>query len=289
MEIQIDRFTTAILEEAKKLASCSSEDNTNWGKQIGYSYDSLLESSFTGYLLHARGWKSVYLYPNRPSFLGCTTIDMKDAMVQLMKWSSGLLQIGLSRFNPLVYGASRMPILQSMCYAYFMYFPLLSIAFLASSPWFKVFAIVYMSSQLEHLYIVLSNDGSLVTWWNEQRIYLIRCISALLFGCVNVVMVSHGVAKANFRLTNKVVDKKKLEKYKKGTFDFEGAEMFMIPLTIMVVLNALCFVGGITRVIRNGNVGEMFGQVFVSWTTLILSYPILKGLVPKPKSKMAIN
>lgn len=127
---QMEQVTSANLKEATKLALCSYEDNTKWGKQIGYSYDSLLESSFTGYLLHTKGWKSVYLYPNRPCFLGCTTIDMKDALVQLMKWSSGLLQVGISRYNPLVYGASRMSILQSMCYAYFMYTPFLSIAFL---------------------------------------------------------------------------------------------------------------------------------------------------------------
>lgn len=302
---QIDGFSTAILKEANKLASCSYEDNTKWGKQIGYSYDSLLESSFTGYLLHTKGWKSVYLYPNRPCFLGCTTIDMKDAMVQLMKWSSGLLQVGLSRFNPLIYGASRMSILQSMCYAYFMYSPFLSIAFLlygtilqlcllngvslyptASNPWFKVFAAVYVSSLLQHLYEVLSSDGSVVTWWNEQRIYVINCVSALLFGCLDVMMKSVGVAKANFRLTNKVVDQEKLAKYENGTFDFEGAKMFMIPLTFMVLLNAICFVGGVKQIISNGNLDEMFGQAFMSWTTLLFSYPILKGLVPnKAKGK----
>nr|XP_043621760.1 cellulose synthase-like protein G2 [Erigeron canadensis] len=306
---QTELFPTVIIEETKKLASCSYEDNTKWGKQIGYSYDSLLESSFTGYLLHTKGWKSVYLYPKRPCFLGCTTIDMKDALVQLMKWSSGLLQVGLSRFNPLVYGASRMTIFQSMCYAYFMYTPILSIASLlygtipplcllngvslyptASNPWFKVFAAVYVSSLLQHLYEVLSSDGSFVTWWNEQRIYFIKCVSALLFGCLDVAMKSFGVAKANFRLTNKVVDQEKLAKYEKGTFDLEGAKMFMIPLTVMVLLNVVCFVGGVKGVISNGNLDEMFGQLFMSWTTLLFSYPILKGLVPnKTKSKKIKN
>ncbi|KAK9065136.1 hypothetical protein SSX86_016519 [Deinandra increscens subsp. villosa] len=308
-ESRIHEFTTAILDETLKLASCSYEDNTKWGKQIGYSYESLLESSFTGYLLHTRGWKSVYLYPKRACFLGSTTIDMKDAMVQLMKWSSGLLQVGLSRFNPLVYGASRMSILQAMCYAYFMYTPFLSIAFLlygtipplcllngiplyptASNPWFKVFAMVYVSSLLQHLYEVVLSNGSLATWWNEQRIFFIKCISALLFGCLDVTMKSFGVVKANFRLTNKVVDQQKLEKYEKGMFDLEGAKMFMIPLTVMVLLNVVCFVGGMKRVISNKNLDEMFAQVFMSWTTLLFSYPILKGLVPnKTKSKKIKN
>ncbi|KAI3825355.1 hypothetical protein L1987_06838 [Smallanthus sonchifolius] len=138
-ESRRNQFTTAVLEETKKIASYGYEDNRKWGKQISYSYESLLESSFTGYLVHTRGWKSVYLYPKRPCFLGSTTIHMKDAMSQLMKWSSGLQQVGLS------------------------------------------------------------SDGSLATWWNEQRIYLIKCMSALLFGCLDVMMKSFGVVKANFR------------------------------------------------------------------------------------------
>lgn len=148
-----------------------------------------------------------------------------------------------------------------------------------------MFATVYVSSLLQHLYEVLSTDGSLVTWWNEQRIYILKCISALLFGCLDVTMKSFGVAKANFRLTNKVVDKAKLEKYENGTFDFEGAKMFMIPLTFMVLLNLVCFVGGLKGVISRGNLDEMFGQVFMSWTSLLFSYPILKGLIPNNKTK----
>ncbi|KAA8527733.1 hypothetical protein F0562_035398 [Nyssa sinensis] len=105
-----------ILEEARNLATCTFEKNTQWGKEIGYSYDCLLESTFTGYLLHCKGWKSVYLYPKRPCFLGCTTIDLKDALVQLMKWSSGLFQVGVSRFQ--THGLQ--------CLQFFMYRPSVS-------------------------------------------------------------------------------------------------------------------------------------------------------------------
>ena len=51
-------------------------------------------------------------------------------MVQLMKWSSNLLQVGLSKFNPLKYGVSRMSVLQSMCYGYFTFSSLASVALL---------------------------------------------------------------------------------------------------------------------------------------------------------------
>ncbi|KAF5950723.1 hypothetical protein HYC85_012716 [Camellia sinensis] len=53
-----------------------------------------------------------------------------------------------------------------------------------------------------------------------------------------------GITKASFRLTNKAIDQEKLKKYEKGKFDFKGAEIFMVPLTILVILNIVCFIGG---------------------------------------------
>ncbi|KAL1535719.1 cellulose synthase-like protein G2 [Salvia divinorum] len=295
-----ENISIATVEEANKLASCTYEHNTRWGKEIGYSYDCLLESTFTGYLMHSKGWKSVYLYPDRPCFLGCTTIDMKDALVQLMKWASGLVQVGLSRFSPLTYGISRMPLPQALCYGFFAFSHFISVAcFLygtvaplcffygiplypkVTSPWFAVFAGVYASSAAQHFYEVKSSGGTLRTVWNEQRIWIIRAVTACLFGCVDVLMKYAGVAKANFRLTNKVVDQEKLEKYQQGKFDFQGAKMFMVPLTLLVLLNLGCFVGGAKGLVARGNAAEMFGQGLLSMYVLLLSFPILQGLVPR--------
>ncbi|KAF8388199.1 hypothetical protein HHK36_026865 [Tetracentron sinense] len=290
-----------VLQEARLLASCAFETDTQWGQEassIGFSYNCLLESTFSGYLLHCKGWKSAYCFPSRPSFLGCATIDMKDALVQQMKWSSGLFQVGLSRFSPLTYGMSRMSILQSMCYGYFTFLPLFSIAFLiyatipqlcllkciplypkVSNPWFAVFAMVYISSLCQHLYEVLSSSGSVRTFWNEQRIWMIKSVTASLFGCLDVFMKWVGIQKANYRLTNKAVDKEKLEKYEKGKFDFQGAAGFMVPLITLVVLNMVCFIGGVRRVIIGGTYDEMFGQLFLSFFILVLSYPVIEGMV----------
>ncbi|XP_057771369.1 cellulose synthase-like protein G3 [Salvia miltiorrhiza] len=295
-----ENISDSTLAEAHKLASCTYEHNTKWGKEIGYSYDCLLESTFTGYLMHCKGWKSVYLYPDRPCFLGCTTIDMKDALVQLMKWASGLVQVGLSRFSPLTYGVSRMPLLQASCYGFFAFSHFISVAcFLygivpplcffygiplypkVTSPWFAAFAGVYASSAAQHFYEVASSGGSARTMWNEQRIWIIRAVTACLFGCLDVLLKYAGVAKANFRLTNKAVDQEKLDRYQQGKFDFQGAKMFMVPLTMLVLFNLGCFVGGAKALVAGGNAAEMLGQGLLSLYVLVLSFPILQGLIPK--------
>lgn len=119
------------------------------------------------------------------------------------------------------------------------------------------------------------------TMWNEQRIWIIRAVTACLFGCLDVLMKYAGVAKANFRLTNKAVDQDKLDMYQQGKFNFQGAKMFMVPLTLLVLFNLGCFVGGAKGVIAGGNAVEMFGQGMLSLYVLVLSFPILEGLVPK--------
>ena len=114
-----------------------------------------------------------------------------------------------------------------------------------SDPWFAVFVAIYMSSLFQHLYEVLSSDGSIKNWWNEQRIYIIRSISGCLFGFLDAIMKCLSKKKVNLSLTNKAIDKEKLQKYEKGKFDFEGAAMFMVPLFILVILNIVCFFYGV--------------------------------------------
>ena len=55
----------------------------------------------------------------------------------------------------------------------------------------------------------------------------------------------------------------------------------MVPLIILVVLNMVSFVVGLRRAIINKNYDEMFGQLFLSFFLLVLSYPVLEGIVTK--------
>ncbi|XVF66534.1 hypothetical protein PTKIN_Ptkin10aG0044200 [Pterospermum kingtungense] len=118
-------YSNMLLEEAKVLASCSYEDHTKWGKEASFLYDAVAEDYLTGFTLQCKGWKSVYLAPSRPQFLGTSTTNLNDLLTQGIRWGSGLVDVAISRFCPLIYGPPRTSFLHSMCYAELSFFPIL--------------------------------------------------------------------------------------------------------------------------------------------------------------------
>ena len=289
-----------MLREAQVVASCSYENNTNWGTEVGFSYGILLESTITGYLLHSRGWKSAYLYPKTPCFLGCAPTDIKEGMLQLVKWLSELLLLGVSsKYSPFTYGFSRMSIIHTFTYCFMTMSSLYAVVFIlygivpqvcllkgitvfpkATDPWFAVFAFVYVSTQIQHLIEVLSGDGSVAMWWDEQRIWILKSVTSI-FAIIDGIKKWLGLNKVKFNLSNKAIDKEKLKKYEQGRFDFQGAAVFMAPLVLLLIANIVSFFVGIWRLF-NFNVKdfeEMFGQLFLVTYVMLLSYPILEAIV----------
>ncbi|KAG5050550.1 hypothetical protein JHK85_011653 [Glycine max] len=268
--------------------------------QVGFSYGILLESSITGYILHSRGWKSAYLYPKTPCFLGCAPTDIKEGMLQLVKWLSELLLLGVSsKYSPFTYGFSRMSILHTFTYCFITMSSLYAVVFIlygivpqvcllkgipvfpkATDPWFAVFAFVYVSTQIQHLIEVLSGDGSVTMWWDEQRIWILKSVTSI-FAIIDGIKKWLGLSKVKFNLSNKAIDKEKLKKYEQGRFDFQGAAVFMAPLVLLLTANIVSFLVGIWRLF-NFNVKdfeEMFGQLFLVTYVMVLSYPLLEAMV----------
>ncbi|KAJ1400096.1 Nucleotide-diphospho-sugar transferase [Sesbania bispinosa] len=293
-----------ILQEADVVASCSYEKNTNWGNEVGFSYAILLESTGTGYLLHCRGWRSTYLYPERPCFLGCAPTDIKEGMLQLVKWLSELILLGVSKHSPFTYGISRMPFLHALTFCFLsfttqyatifiLYGIIPQVCFLkgipvfpkVTEPWFLVFATLFVSTQIQHLIEILSGGGSLKIWWDEQRIWILKSVTGCLFAIIQATKKWLGLNKVRFTLSNKAIDKEKLKKYEQGKFDFEGAALFMSPLVVLLIVNIVCFFGGLWRLLIVKDFERMFGQLFLLSYLMALSYPILEGILTM-KSKV---
>ncbi|KAM0963196.1 hypothetical protein ACFX2A_022699 [Malus domestica] len=216
-------------DETQLLASCAYEDGTEWGKE---ARGSVVEDYFTGFHLHCKGWISVYS-PKRPQFLGSGTTDLDEFLVQGTRWSSGLVDVAISKFSPLIYGPFKTPtFLHSMCYAelaLFLIFYFLSLWGFATIPqlcllngiplypqvsntYFIAFSFIFLSSHSKHLYEVLATGSTFRHWVNEQRIWMMKSVTSHSYGSVDAVMEKLGMREARFFPTNKVDDVKQLKR-----------------------------------------------------------------------------
>ncbi|XP_021807655.1 cellulose synthase-like protein G2 isoform X2 [Prunus avium] len=290
----------ALLNEAQLLASCAFENGTKWGEEVGFMYGSVVEDYFTGFRLHCKGWISVYCNPPRPQFLGGGTTNLDDFLVQGTRWTSGLVDVAISKFCPLIYGPLKTyTFVQSMCYAelalfpIFYFLPLWCFATIpqlcllngiplypeVSNSYFIVFSFVFLSSISKHLYEVLSTGFTFRHWINEQRIWMMKSITSHLYGSVDAFMKKIGMREASFFPTNKVDDVDQLKRYNMGVFDFQTSILFLAPMAALVILNMASFAVGISRVIFLGELDKFFIQVFIPFYVILMNYPIVEGML----------
>ncbi|XP_076890728.1 quillaic acid 3-O-glycosyltransferase CSL1-like [Bidens hawaiensis] len=297
------------LQEAKHLASCEYENDTKWGIEVGFRYFSVTEDFFTSILMHCKHRFSIYHMPSRPSFMGSCTTNFNDLLTQGTRWSAGLIEVGLSRFSPIIYGPSRMSILQSFCYAWLALFPLacISLWILATipllsllnhitiypkvtDPFFLVFLYVFVLSNLQHMREIHST-GALVlqTWTHDQRVWMIKAITSHLYGTAHAIMEKIGVKEANFLPTNKVDNEDEVKLHQMGIYNFQTSSVFLVPLCSLVTLNLLAFVVGVIRItFHKEYVGVMFIQTFITFYIALMGYPVLEGMMlRKDKGRIA--
>ncbi|MBA0856984.1 hypothetical protein Goshw_005861, partial [Gossypium schwendimanii] len=243
-----------LLEKANVLASCSYENQTSWGTSANY---------FTGFTLHRKGWKSVYLSPKKPQFLGTATTNFNDTSIQHMRWASGLTSVAISKFCPLIYGPLKMS--------------------WVSDSSFNIFLIIFVSAILKSLYEVVTTGGQVRTWRNDWRIWMMRSITSYFYGSLDVVLNKLGMKEASFLPTNKVIDDEQVKLYEMGIFDFRTATTFLAPLVTVILVNIAAFVRAlVVNVVDNDRDGyweKMFGQMFLSFYILVSNYTVIEGMV----------
>ena len=77
LEEQAPPSPRSMLSDVVLCISCDYEDNTDWGKDIGWMYGSVTEDILSGMKIHSRGWRSQYCDPDRPAFK--VTLDSHTA------------------------------------------------------------------------------------------------------------------------------------------------------------------------------------------------------------------
>lgn len=147
-----------------------------------------------------------------------------------------------------------------------------------SSSWFGVIASIFILSQSKQLVEVLTTGGSVLAWWNEQRIWMIKSVTAYTYGILDTILKHCGVRQPSFLPTDKVADDEQMKLYQKGMFNFHMSSKFLTPLVTLVIWNVISFIGGITRMLIHMNWEEMMGQFLLSFYIILVNYPIIEGM-----------
>ncbi|XP_027335305.1 cellulose synthase-like protein E1 isoform X2 [Abrus precatorius] len=106
-------------EKSKALASCTYEENTLWGKEMGLLYGCSVEDVITGLSIQCKGWKSVFYNPQRRAFLGVAPTTLPETLIQHKRWSEGGFHILLSKYSPAWYARGLISPGLQMMYCYY--------------------------------------------------------------------------------------------------------------------------------------------------------------------------
>ncbi|KAH9309751.1 hypothetical protein KI387_037662, partial [Taxus chinensis] len=123
----------SLIKEAIHVITCTYEEDSQWGKEIGWIYGSVTDHVVTGLKLHARGWRSIYCVPSSPAFKGIGPMNLADSLRQLLHWALGSMEILLSKHCPLWYSlrSAKLEWLQRIAYINMVVYPLASIPLIA--------------------------------------------------------------------------------------------------------------------------------------------------------------
>lgn len=189
------------LSDVILVISCGYEENTQWGKEIGWIYCSSAEHVVTGQKIHARGWRSVYCLPKRPAFRRPAQINLADRLHAVLTEALGAVETYWSKYNVLWWRpcSSQLKRRQRLAYLNAAAYPMVAIPVSAycilpaiclitnqfivghvtniGAGIFVAFALVYgLSCWFEMRWSAVP----LEEWWRAQQMWVINCTSGYL-------------------------------------------------------------------------------------------------------------
>ncbi|XP_047337464.1 cellulose synthase-like protein G3 [Impatiens glandulifera] len=288
----------SILDLAHHVAGCNYEDQTSWGSKLGFRYGSLVEDYYTGYRLQCEGWKSVFCHPKRAAFLGDIPINLNDLLSQTKRWALGLGDVAFSKHNPIIFGTRYMGLLMGLAYSHYAFWPTLCVpitvyAFIpqlallndisifpkVSNAMFWVYVFLFVGSYAQDCLEFIMADGTFLRWWSDQRMFLIRGLTSYLFGTMEYITRSMGIASDGFNVTSKVVDSEQGKRYEQGIFEFGVHSPMIVVLSTAAILNLAAALWGILK-IWGGEVSidGLVLQVFVASFASVNGWPIYEAM-----------
>ncbi|GBG91288.1 hypothetical protein CBR_g52173 [Chara braunii] len=290
-----------VLSDAILVISCGYEDDTEWGKSVGWMYGSVTEDIVTGFMMHVNGWRSIYAIPKRPAFKGSAPINLTDRLGQVLRWATGSVEIFFSRHNPITFHWMKHLMLpQRFAYVNTSVYPFTSIALIvycflpavclffdefivaditdvAVLYFLGLFITIFMTAILELRW----SGVALEEWWRNEQFWVIGGTSAHLAAVFQGMLKVLAGVDTSFTLTQKGSEDEEDEYAELYAFRFTW---LMVPPTTIVLVNLLACFAGVSRTIYtsdNQNWGRLMGMTFFSFWVVSHLYPFVKGLMGK--------
>ncbi|KAK7272274.1 hypothetical protein RJT34_28770 [Clitoria ternatea] len=294
------------LEAEIQVASCEYEYSTSWGKQVGWIYGSTSEDVLTGLIMHTKGWRSEVCSPDPMAFMGCSPQDNLGQMAQHKRWSSGLLDIFLSKHCP-IFGTlfGKLQVRECLAYIWITNWALRSVpeicyavlpayciitnsSFLPNKEpamWIPttLFVMYNISALTEHLISGLSAR----TWWNNQRMGRITTMTSCFLGFLGIMLKRLRISDTVFEITKKdQPSSRECADDTVGRFIFNESLIFLPGTTILLIqLIALVISwwGWYWKHLVTNECAYGLGEVFCGAYLVLCYLPFLKGLFGKGK------
>ncbi|KAK2661824.1 hypothetical protein Ddye_000398 [Dipteronia dyeriana] len=299
-DTKIEESREVLEDTCKILASCTYEENTLWGKEMGLMYGCLVEDIITGFRIHCSGWRSVNFNPERKAFVGLAPTTLLQSLVQHKRWSEGHLQIFLSEYCPYLYGHKKIPLKQQLgyslysfwavnCFATLYYVSVPSLCLLRgialfpkiSSIWIVPFAYAFFAHRAYSLGEFLWVGGTIKGWWHDQRMWVFRRTTSYLFGFTDTILKLVGFSKSAFVITAKVAEEDVSQRFEQEVMEFGVSSPMFTVLATLALLNLFSFTGGLTRVVldmQNEVLDQFSVQIILCGLVVLINLPVYQGL-----------
>ncbi|GLU20630.1 hypothetical protein SLE2022_368200 [Rubroshorea leprosula] len=300
---KIEESAVVIEETCKVLASCTYEQNKQWGKEMGLKYGFPVEDGITGLSIQCKGWRSVYTNPERKGFTGLGPTTLLQTLIQQKRWSEGHLQAFLSKYCPLLYGHKKIPLKLQLSYCphnmwaanslptlYIVAVPSLcllrgiSLFPKISSPWVIPFVYAVFAQRAYSLGEFLWLGGTLKGWCNLQRIWVFKRTTSYLFGFFDTILKLFGFSEQVFALTAKVADEDVSERYEREVMEFGASSPMFSIIATLALLNLFCLVGSALKkvIVKDTDMVEVldqFGlQILGCCLLVMINLPVYQAL-----------
>ncbi|KAK5785744.1 hypothetical protein PVK06_040360 [Gossypium arboreum] len=264
---------------------------------MGLIYGFLVEDIITGLNIQCKGWKSMYLSPERDGFLGVAPITLLQTLIQHKRWMDGHLHVFLSRYCLLFYGYKKIPFKLRLAYCpynlwaanclamlYIVVVPCLcllkGISLFPKVFPFAYIAFVYRAYSLNEF---LWCGGTFRGWCNDQRMWLFNRTTAYFFALFETILKLLGYSQLNFVVTAKVADKEAMKRYDGELIEFGATSPMFDILATLAMLNFFGTLGALKKVILDVDedlqVLDKFGlQIFLCFVLVTINLPVYQAL-----------